>query len=475
MYQSICRIAFLVLPLFIINAIISGCSRENNNKTSATSTISGQKLNEGNSKSPAAIGVVDVSTVLATVENLPVLQLENQSHATQNFIAFSVLGRGAAYISEQSGRQRVVHNGKPGNLYSVIEHLTVSPDGQRVSYRCALSNKQQIVSDGKALFAYDNVRSLLYSPDSRHFSYLADIGGQLRIVLDEKIIDENSVVGHASFTNDSAKYIYTVSGKEAQLGKLVILDLKSGNKISKDCLGASIAVNRDTERIAAPVKDGDKQLVIDFLISSPNDIHKSELYDSVSDIAIGSDGKTVAFIGDKHNHRYLVLNGKEEILPDELAVTASPVIRPDLKGAAVILSTKERFNRQFILHQAFIKDSQQHIRYEKMQDLVYSKFDNTSAFVAKKGEKYLVVVNGKEGPEFDMVVSPMFSPDGRKLVYRARNGNVRFAVVADVAGKEHRRSPEFEYVFPTVFTADGAYVAYGVKTGNQIIWNVDKL
>ena len=41
------------------------------------------------------------------------------------------------------------------------------------------------------------------------------------------------------------------------------------------------------------------------------------------------------------------------------------------------------------------------------------------AYVARRGEKFLVVVDGKEGPEYDRirVSAPSFSPDSRRLAY----------------------------------------------------------
>jgi len=74
-----------------------------------------------------------------------------------------------------------------------------------------------------------------------------------------------------------------------------------------------------------------------------------------------------------------------------------------------------------------------------------------------------------------MVVSPIFSPDEKFLVYRARKDGKRFVVVADTRGKTITQQPSYEQVFQPVFTADGKSVAYGVKDGNKLIWKVEKL
>ena len=104
---------------------------------------------------------------------------------------------------------------------------------------------------------------------------------------------------------------------------------------------------------------------------------------------------------------------------------------------------------------------------------MYSGDSGLHAYAARKGNNWFVVVNGKEGPAFDRVVTPMFSPDGSRLVYRARQDGKRFVVVADANGKVIRQHPAYEQVFPVAFTADGNSVAYGVKDGRKLIWKVD--
>jgi Tol biopolymer transport system component len=84
-------------------------------------------------------------------------------------------------------------------------------------------------------------------------------------------------------------------------------------------------------------------------------------------------------------------------------------------------------------------------------------------------------VNGKEGPAFERVVTPVFSPDDKRLVYRARKDGKRFVVVADTGGKTIKQHPAYEQVFQTVFTADGKSIAYGVKDGKKLIWKVEKI
>lgn len=487
MNQYFCRLALIFIQLCSV-IYISGCSSEPQKNHS---DIDKQQKNAVLTGASAPGGVVAETTILSTFENISTLhqaikkhnpkQKDGQSHMKpQELIVFNEWGRGVAYVSVNGTKEQVIHNGKHGNIYTGISKLSISPDGQRVSYSCMLGEKQRLVIDNVPTQIFDLAWEPVYSPDSRHVAYYADSLGTTRLVLDGKIIEENvAFKSNSLFTKDSSKVVYHMIANNDQGAVLVIYDIASGNKTYKEIMVTPIVMSNSTNRIIAAVKEGDRQRVIDFLVSKPDEVHASGLYAAVGDMSVGIDGKSVAFIAVKGNSRYLVVNGKETRLPVDMLIVAAPVLRPDLKGAGVILtSTSDRHNKRYILFQTVQSDGSHTKQYEQMKELVYgmdSKGSVSSAFVVKKGEKWLVVLNGKEGPDFDMVVTPMFSPDGSKLVYRARRGDKRLVVIVDVAGNTTRYLTEYDMVFMTVFTDDGKSVGYGVKERNQLIWKVDKL
>lgn len=489
MIQYSCCLAFICIQLCSV-MYISGCSREQQNNQSAPPSADISKKNTLLTGSSVPGGVVAETKILSTFENISTLhqavkkhnpkQKDGQSHMKpQELIVFSERGHGVAYVSVNGAREQVIHNGKRGNVYTGISKLSISPDGQRISYSCMLGEKQRLVIDNVATQIFDFVWEPVYSPDSRHVAYYADSLGTTRLVLDGKIIEENvAFKSNSLFTKDSAKVVYHMSANNEQGAVLVVYDLATGNKTYKEILATPIVMSNTTNRIFAAVKEGDRQRVIDFVVSKPDEVHTSGLYTAVGDMSVGIDGKSVAFIAVKGNSRYLVANGKETRLPLDMLIVAPPVLRPDLKGAGVILTSNDRHNKRSIFFQTMQSDGSNTKQYEQMKELVYgmdSKGSVSSAFTVKKGEKWLVVLNGKEGPDFDMVVTPMFSPDGSKLVYRARRGDKRLVVITDVAGNTARYMAEYDMVFMTVFTDDGKSVGYGVKEGNQLIWKVDKL
>ena len=91
------------------------------------------------------------------------------------------------------------------------------------------------------------------------------------------------------------------------------------------------------------------------------------------------------------------------------------------------------------------------------------------AYWAKVGNKWLVVVDGKEGGQYDSIGGPIFSPDGKRVAYWAQVGNKQFVVVD---GKEER---QYDGIGQStlIFSPDGKRVAYGAQVGNKWLVVVD--
>ena len=59
------------------------------------------------------------------------------------------------------------------------------------------------------------------------------------------------------------------------------------------------------------------------------------------------------------------------------------------------------------------------------------------AYVAKAGDKWFAVVDGKEGKQYDRIGDPKFSPDSKLVAYVAKAGDKWFAVVDGKEGKQY--------------------------------------
>ena len=431
---------------------------------------------------PATNEVAAATTLLATIsdQERPLASQGLSSHAGSQSdqgqnpiftVVFSKLGGGVAYSAQKEGKAYVVHNGKAGRPYKSIDRMALSLDGRRIAYGAQVNEKWRMVIDGSEGPIFDGVGEPVFSPDGRHVAYEAKSGEKWHIVVDDKTSAGCiSYYDKPVFSADSARVFAIENTDEVIKKRFIVSDLGFINQNVREFPGNIVVVNEDKTRVAAVFEVGKNKKVIEFSFADPERVKEGPLYDDIAYLVFGGDGVSVAYTALKGGVRLLILNDKEERLPDG-GLLPLPVIRPDLKGIGIMMAE----DKAVFLHQAFYNDGTKEKRYDDAADLVYNSDGSLHAYSARKGMKCFAVVNGKEGPAFDMVISPVFSPDGRYVVYRARKDGKRFVVVADTGGKTVSQSPSYEQVFNTLFTSDGKSVAYGVKDGNKLIWKVEKL
>lgn len=449
--------------------------------------VLGACTNEQNSPvkkiEPVSTKVTTTTALLATIaENEgPVSSASNSSHTKNStmgtqqadiVIDMNQLGKGVAYIVKVGEQVRVVHNGKPGKLYSEIEShtLSLSPDGKRVAYGAKVGDKWMIVDNEAEYGPFDDKSKPTFSPDSKQITYTAKTGEMWHVFVNHK--KKSLAVSYYDsplISNNSEKLFILENTADESLWRIVISDLNFKKVRSRNVKTNSYKVNAGRTMVAAIDKEESKQRVVEMSFEKPDAVKQGPLYDEVSNLTYNQDGSVLAYVAKKDGVNYAVMNGKEEKLPGEAPWPL--VIRPDHKGVALFIVNGKRA----YLHQPFFDNGIKNGVYKEGNDLTYSSDSRHLAYVAIKNEQFLIVVDGKEGPVFDRVISPQFSPDGRYLVYRARQNGKRFVVVADPNGKVLKQHPGYERVFEVVFTADGKSVAYGVKDGKQLAWKVEAL
>lgn len=416
--------------------------------------------------------VVAETTLLATIandENPPGANASRNQPAYFQ-VLFNERGRGVAYIAEKSGKSYVVYNGKAGRPYQSIGSMVISPDGLRIAYGAQVNDKWRMVADGKEEVVFDEVGEPVFSADSRHIAYGARSGDKWQIVLDNKMSAAcPSYYDKPVFNNDSTKILYIENTEESGKVRLIVSDLLFQKQSVKTLRGGLIVTNGDNRRIAANDEKNGKQRVIEFSFAEPDAVKEGLLYDTISNLTFGPDNVSIAYAAVKGEDLFVILNGREELLTDG-GMAAQPVVRQDLKGVATVM-----IKSRVWVHKAFYSDGIKEKEYDEAEFLSYSGDSRLYAYAARSGENWFLVVNGKEGPAFDRVVTPLFSPDSKYIIYRARKDGKRFVVVADANGKVVSQHPAYEQVFQPVFTSDGKSIAYGVKDGQKLIWKVEKL
>lgn len=395
-----------------------------------------------------------------------------QPQAQMFQVVFSERGNAVAYKAERGGSTVVVLNGKAvGRTFKGVGPVVLSPNGQRYAYTATDDNNiWHLVTDTSEDIVYHHIGDPVFSADSRHIAYVASANEDWYVAVDNK---QNKGGKYAYdqpvFSSDGSKLAY-IENIDDSNKKLHISDLDFNDICVVDSVAAALVISPDKKRVAVVVAKNKKKQLVQIRFDQPDVLIAGPWYDSISKPNFGADEHSITYAAGKGKVRYIVLNDREERIPD--AAAQEPIISFDLKTVGAILFHKPE---ELSYYQAFAQQKTAGKRYNEIEGPAYSKDGSLYTYAARKGNNWFAVVNGIEGPPFDRVVPPLIAPDGKQLIYRARKDGKRFVVVADVTGKTIRQLPVFEQVFQPVFSPDGKSFGYGVKDGNKLIWMVEKL
>ena len=429
----------------------------------------------------AAASVADKPAVLATLPGEEAARADSSPTGPGPHVAkaapefefhFSELGGGVAWAAEKGSGFQVVHNGKAGKVHAAVGSIALSPDGRRCAHAAQVGETWRMVVDGTEGQGFAEVQSPVFSPDGAHLAYQAKVGERWHLVVDGTMNEgtRTRFLGQ-EFSGDSARIAFIDEADDQGFGRLVVSDLAFKAPVIVDGKSSELVVNAGRTRGAVASASGGagQAQLVSFTFERPAEPVRGPKFEALSQLAFGPDGRSIAYLGERAGQSFMVLDDKEEAMPPGQYFGA-PAIRPDGKAVGIFVLSGDSVR----LHQAFIAAGPVEVAPGGGEGLTYSSA-SVPAYATSRGDKHYVVVGGKEGPSFDRVVSPQFSPDGKFVVYRARQDGKRFVVVADLAGKTIRQHPSYEQVFPPRFTADGKSVAYGVKDGPQLRWVVEPL
>jgi len=419
-----------------------------------------------------------VSRMMSVVSSGSLSAIKEMSLSQSSItIEFAKSGAGIAYIEPSKDKFRVVHNGHAGKLYNLIGHMAVSSDGSRVAYVVHQDDiLKKVIIDGSEGSLFSDVGMPVFSQDGKHVIYTVSQDDSSYIVLDGKIRYEYKIEQDPIFSPDSQYIAFAAKSSDEQGKRFIISDLSLQDTKSFDSCGESFVASDDGTRLAVVCSVGNKRSVqvIDFLKRAVVSTGQEHQDGRIERLRITPDNASLAYTFITSDwKRYIVYKGRKEQIAIGDEFFSDPLVLSEPEGVGAIIGTVANA----YLYRAFQQQNKKEKGYGYISDFVSSKDGRHHAYIATKLNEFQmqVVVDGKEGPKFDKIVSPVFSPDGHLLVYRARQSGKRFLVVLDLKGKIVSRHREYEMVFQPVFIADGKSVAYGVLDGNEFWWKVEKL
>jgi len=352
--------------------------------------------------------------------------------------SFSPDGAHFVYAAGRDGKQYVVLDGNEQGPFDQIgdRSLVFSPDGSRLAYAGLRGGKVYIVVDGKPAGPFDRIgpRHHSFSPDGKRFGYLASGGGKWFAVLDGVRGKQYSRTGNlppifspdgkrtAYIAGNGDKVFYVIDGiEEAPYGDVMTLEFSA-----------------DGRHYAYGVIMG-KKLAMVF------DGVQGKVYDDVSGLnsCFSPDGKHFAYLAAIGKKYMVVLDGVEGRITGDHVEKLSPVFSPDSRRLAYVVIDEARDVRQkegdeggFTADAArcrAVVDGKAGATYLRAFTPIFSPDSKSYAYLAGRGEKTFVVLDGKEGKPYHGHLGnclPQFSPVGHRLAYgMATDDGIGYVIV----------------------------------------------
>jgi S1-C subfamily serine protease/WD40 repeat protein len=200
---------------------------------------------------------------------------------------------------------------------------------------------------------------------------------------------------------------------------------------------------------------------------------------SIPNLRFAPDGKLMYVSQVRANNRSaecLVIDGEagppfDRVYADASQGTNGLVFSRDGKRLAYV--AEERFHKCFV-----ILDGVKQAAYDNITGLTFSPDGRHFAYFARthqeRKDEWVAVVDGQPGPVYDDLghawpvgawpCAPAFSADGRHLAYGARRGDKQFLVVDGKEGKEYELPINQRGILPLpTFSPDGSRLAYYVQ------------
>lgn len=102
-----------------------------------------------------------------------------------------------------------------------------------------------------------------------------------------------------------------------------------------------------------------------------------------------------------------------------------------------------------------IIDGKESKEYDNVEDLIFSSDGQRYGFIAQEGKKWVAVIDGVEGKKYDKIEGLKFSPDGQRYGFIAQEGKKWVAVIDGVESKKYDGIKHESFNRGVVFSYDG--------------------
>jgi Tol biopolymer transport system component len=183
------------------------------------------------------------------------------------------------------------------------------------------------------------------------------------------------------------------------------------------------------------------------------------VYDGIKAVVMSVDARHLAFLGVKGDKQYIIVDGHQGpafdwILPDSLFVIgdgqAAYIVQNDDLMQAVIGGRVDKGYPSIQFNRLFVSPDGKKVAY----------------IAVLPSKKMAIVLDGQEGPAFDSIDFPLFSPNSLRLAYRAMSDGMARVVV------DGQSQPAYDSVagISLSFSPDSQRIAYeAVRKGQHVV------
>ena len=413
-------------------------------------------------------------------------------------IAFHKDGRQVAYRAMGNGKMYVCVNNTKGPDYQVVNDGLQWSNSGKLAYRISNGGSSAAVVGNQVGPSFASVGMPVFSPDGNKFAYECNTGGGKYDAWSMSVNGTKGATwaacGIASWSGDSSTVGHKVRIFKAGtpqrpfhtvdamvIGGKMLGEFEHVSNPFFAPKGARWAYRTNTPPTWTMVVDGKAQ----------------ETATDVGDAIWSPDGKSVAYRVGTSGKYSMVIDGKKG--PEYLDL-GDPVWSADSKVCSYIAKAPDNAG-EFVIY----GDKKTDV-FTRVYPPVFSSDGTHMAYAARaENGKYMVIFDEKRGPaEFeavgpiqispdgqhvafagqwnfrwtcvidsgrssmnDIMMTPVWHPDSKKVAYAAQNQGKWFVEV------NYRRGDDFDEVFGSpVFSADGKKCAYGVRKDRELIWRV---
>jgi hypothetical protein len=393
----------------------------------------------------------------------------------ENTLVVSPDFRHAACVIKREDKQVLFADGKELKVCDSVIGIYYSPDLKRMAYVSGKDKKALVTLDGQDGKEYAAIGSPAFSPNSKRFAYAAKREKDWVVVLDGVEDGPYESAGEILFSPDSKRFAYVVTMELKSEANPPAPPKKVGAVIVDGVAGAqydgivpgTLAFSADSKRVAyAAVRAGKQLFVVDG--------EEGKDCDAVSGFKFSDNSKHFAYAAMRDGKGFVVVDGAEETMGD---MTGMPVFSADSKHLAYAV---KKAGKSLVALDGTEGAQYDDVRAESV---VFSPDSTQICYAAQRGAKWLLVTEkvglkkvepppedteaeggpivrpaGVEGKEYDDILAGgmKFSGDGKHVVYAAKRGEKWVAVLDGVEGREY----DDILAGSVMVSPDGAHVAY---------------